>query len=178
MNVRALSVTLATLAAAAAGAVAPAAASSAPTIVSTVTVVSARTAGRTSARTSARTSGTFARAVVRATNRQRVRHDRKRVKLSPCLTRYALAQAEAMARAGQIFHQALSPIQAGCRLSWVGENVAYGFQTGGDTVNQGWMLSARHRANLLDRHYRRVGVVAVEGAGGDWYVSQVFGHRA
>lgn len=43
-------------------------------------------------------------------------------------------------------HQELGPILDECGLSTVGENVAYGYPTGGAVVRRGWMRSAGHRA--------------------------------
>ena len=42
----------------------------------------------------------------------------------------------------------------------------------------GWMKSEDHRANILERRYRRMAIVARKGDDGRWYVSQVFGRAA
>ena len=39
------------------------------------------------------------------------------------------------------------------------------------------MHSEGRRANILSRDYRLVAVAARRGAGGTWYVAQVFGRR-
>jgi len=60
----------------------------------------------------------------------------------------------------------------------VGENVAAGFPSGRSVVIDGWMKSEDHRANILERRYRRMAIVARKGDDGRWYVSQVFGRAA
>lgn len=63
--------------------------------------------------------------------------------------------------------------RAGYRWTSVGENVARGY---GNTaqVMRGWMTSPGHKANLLQRGYRHVGLGRLQGSGGPWW-TQVFG---
>ena len=119
----------------------------------------------------------YASGAVRATNAARAEHDRKALRVSDCLRRFAVKQAEAMAAAGSIFHQDLGAVMDGCGLNTAGENVAVGYPTGRSVVRQGWMNSAGHRANILSRSFRLVAVAARRGEGGTWYAAQVFGRR-
>ena len=52
-----------------------------------------------------------------------------------------------------------------------------GYPNGRSVVRDGWMKSARHRANILRPRYRRMAVAARRRANGRWYLSQVFGGR-
>lgn len=113
---------------------------------------------------------------VKLTNLQRVVHNLPKLSRSDCLKGMAQAQARRMAGQGRMFHQDLSNVQHDCHMGWAGENVAYGFSTGAAVV-QGWMASPGHRANILKRQYRLIGVGAVK-ADGVWWVAQVFGTRA
>ncbi|MFC4785340.1 CAP domain-containing protein [Nocardioides sp. MAHUQ-72] len=126
----------------------------------------------------AATAASYSAAAVKATNHQRAEHDRVHLKHSDCLQQFARRQAKRMARQERIYHQDLGVILEECRLSITGENVAVGFPTGKAVVNQGWMRSPDHRANILERRYRRIAVAARRGDDGRWYVSQVFGRRA
>ena len=45
-------------------------------------------------------------------------------------------------------------------------------------VNDGWMHSPGHRANILNPDYTLMGIGARKGHNGRWYVAQVFGHKA
>lgn len=110
-----------------------------------------------------------------ATNDQRAKHDRARLRAQDCVQRFAVRQAKRMARQERIYHQALRPILRQCGLSTVGENVAYGYANGRAVVNDGWMHSAGHRRNILSPDYRLLGVGARKSSDGTWYAAQVFG---
>lgn len=112
----------------------------------------------------------------------RARDQRRSVRLalvnaSACLDRYAERQALAMATGERLFHQDLTPILAGCRLREAGENVGFGYLSGG-AVNQAWMQSPEHQVNLLNPAHRLIGVGACQDPDGRWYVSEVLGRPA
>ena len=119
-------------------------------------------------------SGTYESDVVEYANAERTKRHLAKVSASSCVNRYAEAQARRMARAKRIYHQDMMTILRACKLRMVGENVAAGF-TSGKAVTAGWMGSPGHRANLLTRDYRLIGVGAVKASNGRWYVSEVFG---
>jgi uncharacterized protein YkwD len=121
---------------------------------------------------------TYQRDAIAATNAQRADHHRVVLKKKRCVQRFATSQARRMAHRETMFHQSLGPIQRRCGLSMVGENVAYGYPDGTSVVDDGWMGSPPHRANILERQYRLIGVGARQSRGGTWYVSQVFGRKA
>lgn len=123
-------------------------------------------------------AGSYGRSAFKATNQQRVKHDRVTLRRSTCLHGFAQRQALRMASREEIYHQDLQAVLAKCDMRLVGENVAAGFTSGRAVVDQGWMRSKDHRANILERRYRRMSVVARMGNDGRWYVSQVFGRAA
>lgn len=51
---------------------------------------------------------------------------------------------------------------AGYKYVYAGENLARDFEDASDVV-QAWMNSPSHRANLLDRNFKEIGVAVVEG---------------
>ena len=55
----------------------------------------------------------------------------------------------------------------------VGENIALGQQSVGEVVRD-WMNSPGHRANILNRNYRRMGAAAYARPGGRIYWVQQF----
>lgn len=110
-----------------------------------------------------------------ATNRQRAEHDRTPFRAQDCVQKFAVRQAQRMARQERMFHQDLGPILRQCHLTMVGENVAYGYPSGRAVVNDGWMHSEGHRANILNPQFRMLGMGARQGASGTWYAAQVFG---
>lgn len=110
------------------------------------------------------------------TNRARKRHDLRRVHRTKCVDRFANRWARKMARRRSLEHQALGRIMRRCHLTMAGENIAYGYRSGRSVV-RGWMHSSGHRANILNRRYRLLGVgMARDNQGRPW-VSQVFGRH-
>lgn len=110
-----------------------------------------------------------------ATNVQRAAHGRAALGPRACLRKWAVRQARKMAEQQRMFHQDLSRVAEDCGLSYAGENVAYGYSSG-TAVVRAWMGSPGHRANILSRNYRQMGIGARQ-ADGVWYVAQVFGRR-
>jgi uncharacterized protein YkwD len=135
--------------------------------------------GTGSAPAEARTaSGQYARQAFVATNANRADHGVRALKTSECLERAAVRQAKLMAQREEMFHQDLSAVLRQCKLNTAGENVAYGYPSGRSAVNQGWVNSDGHRANILNPSFRLMGIGARKGHDGRWYVAQVFGRRA
>lgn len=120
---------------------------------------------------------TYAETAFGGTNTQRAAHGRVQLRHAACLTRMAQRWARHLARSGNLVHQELRPIARRCGLSMTGENIAQGYASGRAVVNQGWMPSAGHRANILRRQYRLMGIGAARDSNGQWWVSQVFGRR-
>lgn len=119
----------------------------------------------------------YAAVAVKATNHAREADDLRALKVDECLRGFAVKQARAMAEAEEIYHQDLGAIMDACGLTTAGENVAYGYSTGRSVVNQGWMRSDGHRANILSQGFKLVGVAARRDDSGTWYAAQVFGRR-
>ena len=120
----------------------------------------------------------YQRQAFHATNRHRATEGLTELRRTDCVQRFAVRQAKAMARQEHAFHQELQPILEECGLSAVGENVAEGYPTGRSVVNDGWMQSEGHRANILNPAYRLLGMGARKGHDGRWYAVQVFGRKA
>lgn len=119
---------------------------------------------------------TYQRTAFKATNNKRRNHELRPFRRNDCLQRYAVRQARRMAAQHRMFHQESGPVMRACRLSWYGENVAYGYPTGRAVV-RGWMHSRDHRANILKPQFRRMGLAARKGSDGRWYAAQVFGRK-
>lgn len=119
----------------------------------------------------------YGTAAEKATNKQRVKHDRVKLKGNKCLKRQAKSHARKMARKRDIWHQDLGKVLRKCNMRMVGENVAVGYRSGRSVVNQGWMKSPGHRRNILTKQYRRSEVAAVKGSDGRWYAVQLFGRK-
>ncbi len=110
------------------------------------------------------------------TNNARDNHRLSDLRKKPCVQRYAVRQAQRMARQERIFHQDLGAVMRRCNLDAVGENVAYGYDTGRGVV-RAWMRSEGHRHNILNPGYRLIGMAARRGDNGYMYAAQVFGRH-
>lgn len=110
------------------------------------------------------------------TNKARKNHHRKVLHRKKCVDRFANRWARKMARRQAIGHQNLGRIMRTCDLRRVGENVAFDTR-GPKSMFRGWMHSSGHRANILQRRYRLLGVGVARDRRGAAFASQVFGRR-
>lgn len=117
---------------------------------------------------------TFASETIKRTNVERTKRKVPALKYSTCLTGLAAAHAKAQARKRTMYHQSMKTAMKKCTLRAVGENVAAGF-TSPQSVIAGWMRSAGHRANILSKSFKSIGVARAKGSNGRWYYAQVFG---
>jgi len=137
------------------------------------------------------------RELVRATlcvlNAQRARHDLRRLRLSPRLSAAARRHSRAMARRRFFSHNSPSGASFVDRIrrtgylrnvrSWAaGENIAYGTgrRSSPASIARAWMNSPPHRANILSRSFRAIGIgvargTPVSGIGGTYTTD--FGRR-
>jgi uncharacterized protein YkwD len=99
------------------------------------------------------------RKLAKLMNHERVERDRHKLRLRPKLTRLARRHSRAMAAEGTIFHSDLGDTVSGLSWSIAGENVGMGPSIRG--LHNAFMESPGHRANVLERRYRRVGVGVV-----------------
>jgi uncharacterized protein YkwD len=114
----------------------------------------------------------------RATNTSRVNHSVRKVDIQWKLSKLARKHSVAMAQKGTIYHTA-NPERyylKGIRWSSWGENVGV---TGGRVwgLQQAFMDSPAHRANILDRGFQRVAVGTYRDAKGMLWVTVFFYSR-
>jgi uncharacterized protein YkwD len=109
-------------------------------------------------------------------NHYRLAHGLHRLTGGRRLARAARAHSANMAAHHMLSHYSSSGVDwltrirsYGYRGNWVGENLAVGMWTPRHTLRM-WIRSPEHRANLLNRHYRVIGMGVTLGT---WA-----GHRA
>jgi len=116
----------------------------------------------------------------RLTNRERAQAGLPELEWNEWLAQAARKHAEEMARRDQLSHQ--FPGEPGLRdriaatalrFDSSGENVASGPTASG--INEEWMHSPGHRANILDPKYNAIGVAMVRGVAGLYAVTD-FAH--
>jgi hypothetical protein len=87
------------------------------------------------------------------------------------LASVALAQARRMASRDTLYHN--PNLQSDVtNYRWVGENVGYGPSL--DVIQDAFMKSPSHKANILDRDFTEIGIAAVKDGDGRTWVAQVF----
>lgn len=108
--------------------------------------------------------------VVQQTNARREEHGLPALQESPGLNKTALMKAQDML-SGQYFEH-ISPSGEGVgdlakvvgyEFIAIGENLALGNFEDDQALVQGWMDSPGHRANILNIHYREIGVAVLQG---------------
>lgn len=109
-----------------------------------------------------------ARLLVRI-NEARASHGLAPLHLSTDLVTSARRHSRVMAAEGLLFHT--PTLTSLCCWSAIAENVGTAFSVSG--VHQAFMASAPHRANILDRRMRQVGVGIIVVNGRLW-VTEVF----
>ena len=112
--------------------------------------------------------------MLRLLNQTRRSHDLPVFRLNRDLSTYAWRHSKRMAEQNRIFHtdDLYRLVRAYGPSSW-GENVGMA-----DTlrrVRRLWMRSAGHRANILRRAFRRVGVGVVAARGAVWVTVYFYG---
>lgn len=127
---------------------------------------------------------TYRASLLSQINSYRVHHGRGRLRVNLNLQRAAIAHSGNMATHHMLSHSSASGVTwlrrirwYGYRGSWVGENLAVGLWTPGQML-RAWINSAPHRANLLNGHFRVIGIGAAKGiyAGHTaYYVTTDFG---
>ncbi|MEK7160427.1 MAG: CAP domain-containing protein [Patescibacteria group bacterium] len=107
--------------------------------------------------------------LIELTNGDRLQKNLQPLKTNARLEHAALLKAKDMAEKGYFEH--LSPDgktpwswleQTGYDYQWAGENLAVNFVDSKD-IEDAWMNSAGHRANILDVHFTEIGIAALPG---------------
>ena len=114
--------------------------------------------------------------VLAATNAARKRHGRAPLRAATCVDGFASRWARYLATNDAFRHQSLRPILVRCHRRTAGENIAYssGSLSAAKVVSM-WMHSSGHRANILNRRFRYLGVDAYRSTRtGRTYVVQDF----
>lgn len=115
----------------------------------------------------AEATSSYERSMASLINRARQHYGRSALSLNESLSNYARKHSATMAAQNRLFH---NPYLATWLRSWsyriLGENVGYGSSV--RAVYDAFMRSAPHKANILDRRFRNVGVGMVSGGGRIW----------
>jgi len=112
------------------------------------------------------------------TNAERIKHGLKPFEWSPELAAAARTHAQLMVNSNELSHRyagepelSARASQAGAHFSAIAENIAEGASVG--MIEQEWMESTPHRANILDANANAIGL-AVASSGGLLYAVEDF----
>lgn len=94
------------------------------------------------------------------TNVARANHGLRPLRLVSCLDGYAERWTRHMAAEDDYRHQPLRPLLIGCDKTLVGENIAWSIDMTARQVVRMWMRSPGHRAHILSRSFRTIGIAA------------------
>lgn len=103
------------------------------------------------------------RNIINLTNSERTRRGLPALKLDESLMKTSRHHASWMARSRKMVHSRLN----------LGENIAMGQPTSTSAV-RAWMNSSGHRANILNRGYKKIGAAAYRTPSGTIYWCQQF----
>jgi uncharacterized protein YkwD len=107
-------------------------------------------------------------------NHYRVDHGMRRLHQSRDINRVARHHSQRMASSRKLFHSSsLSTKLRSKHPSCWGENIGMGPSVW--RVFKGWVRSSAHRANMLNRHYRRTGIGVARGHGYLWVTMIYYG---
>lgn len=98
--------------------------------------------------------------IIRLTNEERLKRGLPALEVSQDLQSLSRKKSENMAKSRSLSH-GISPLPPG------GENIAFNQPTA-EAVVRAWMNSDGHRANILGRRYKKIGVGMAEGTGPYW----------
>lgn len=119
-------------------------------------------------------------AVYQTINQVRIEHHEKALVPDAMLVKAAQIKANDLLKPGCFAHQA-----PGCKSMWsivralngspwvLGNNLAKSYKTVED-LEAAWLRSKTHKANILDRDYRKTGIGIAHAPDGTIYVVQVF----
>jgi uncharacterized protein YkwD len=123
-------------------------------------------------------------AIIECTNRERTSHGLAPLRRSRPLRRAAQFHANNMLRhrffahkdtAGRLAAERVMMFQKRNKFHYIGENIAAGWGSGRAACHS-WIVSSKHRHNILDPVYKWIGVGYASGNGGDGtYFVQNFG---
>lgn len=114
--------------------------------------------------------------VLHYTNVERSKRGLRALRPGGCADGFASRHTQRLASRDAFHHQALRPVLRTCKKRTAGENLAYRSPSlSAQQVVSMWMKSPGHRANILAKKYRFLGVDAFRSERtGRIYVGQVF----
>jgi uncharacterized protein YkwD len=148
------------------------------TKTNTSTKTSTNTAGTGSTATTDKSTSSYAKQVVNLVNKERAKAGLSALTIDSKVEKAALVRAKEIQSSfshtrpnGSMFASALK--EAGVSYNGAGENIAWGQKTPEEVVTA-WMNSPGHRANILNKNFKYIGVGNLQNSSGAQYWVQLF----
>lgn len=109
-------------------------------------------------------------------NRQRARHGLAALRSIRCADGTAGRWSARLAREDAFYHQDMRKVLTRCKARWAGETLGKGGISPRKLVRM-WMRSPGHRAILLSRNAKRIGIGSVVDSHGQWLTTANFVKR-
>ena len=150
----------------------------------TIALLSLSVAGSFAAKETGLLGAIYSSVLVDLANQNREETNLKTLTINPVLERAASLKVDDMIQKGYFAHQSPDGItpwywlsKAGYSFIYAGENLAIHF-TESEAVNQAWMASPGHRANILNKNFSEIGIAVRDGfynGRNTTFVVQMFG---
>lgn len=114
------------------------------------------------------TSDAYERRILERVNAERVRRGIQPLRVARCADGFATRWSVRLARSESLRHQPMRKVLDTCEARRAAENVGQG-AVSAERMVELWMRSRRHRANLLDGRFSRIGIGAARSRSGAWY---------
>ena len=113
-------------------------------------------------------SDAYEQRILQLVNAERTRRGVRPLRIARCADGLATRWSVRLAQGESLRHQSMRKVMDTCEARRAAENVGQG-AISADRMVQLWMSSRRHRANLLDARFSRIGVGAARSRSGAWY---------
>ena len=138
-----------------------------------VFVAAPASADERTSRVMSMSSGTYEQKVQKHINKQRAKHGLSRLGFESCTDGTAERWAQRLASSNDFYHQSMTDLLTRCDAFYAGETLGKGSISPHRLVRM-WMDSPPHRAVLLSKHAKRIGVGAYVDATGSWVTAANF----
>ena len=137
-------------------------------IVASITIVGGLVAPAAAASARPVSSDAYEQRILDLVNLERTRRGLRPLRVARCADGFATRWSQRLAESESLRHQPMRRVLDGCEARRAAENIGHGAVSAERMVKL-WMGSRRHRANLLDARFSRIGVGAARSRSGAWY---------
>ena len=124
-------------------------------------------------KTASSTVSTYESNVQKLINQRRANRGLRRLRLATCPEGTSKRWSQHLASTNSFYHQSMGRVLSRCDATYAGETLGRGTMSPRKLVRM-WMASPGHRAVLMSKKPRRIGIGATKDASGRWVVAANF----